>query len=1090
MDQNSRSRFQSAENILNRSKSLYDGTRYTMHLSSIKSKLQTVSSSIASSSPFSSVPRDKSSSSLTGSKSGCSERDEAEKRLRERSQHGTQINPDKQHRDKSEQKPSRSRKRCRGKQDRSKAIDSFKVETPQARGLSQYPTVEYQVKSGDTLTSVAARFDITPSELCRVNRLFCRSLFPGQQIKVPSLDKETDQMPSSSLDEGQTTEDSNQFAKNEAHAVTRNKTHTESSRADSIIGSVSVETDVSIPSECSTANRRFIKRAEHEEENSLGVEYEEESSGRSSDGSSAMGVSCSEPFDNLLEENDPLAAKYLKLDATCIVNLHSAIPGLLLITTDSLMFTPNDRLRDEVDQMHLLLPFSQLRSIAAYADHSVMYFTRRDMQSKFKIRQHQPNPTHGGAVLTALKTENSEPNFLTRGDNISLSGVMNVSVSSEKESPRVAITEADAPPSRSNDNLRDSVLSVTSADHLAPSTRLTQKSKSAEFSLSNHCLISDSKPTCSLNDLDHPSSVVYLCILAYPTGCVRKRHPHWFTLQSLEYWFRIPEEKSELLFDFLLVCDFQEEISTDPSDQIPLPKDDCVGVETVTTSPSAMETIATIMHIKGHKSSPDNLFLSSPTMGGDNKPTGFVVVPNTFDWVLPRIGSIDECSKLMLQHSQQRKRRRHSSREPEKLRGESVIIKTETQPVSCSFHDSGHLDHTEAERIQKTFRGPSLEEEKTALQLLKRESVRWEWIRAPLRALWHHIEHWLVNAAELEEEQRNMKRREYILNCLKMVTPETLPLPLSTEHSAILDAHRVRDLMQNLPPEAEGLDWQMTYSTALHGFSLRTFYYRCAMRHEDEESNCNTLMSTGSVISATAASSFSSQEPCLIVIRTVKDEIFGAMLNMHPYPSSGRFYGNGSCYVFRWVPDVRRPVKQTKRRQSSCPLPSTTAIASELEESSDEKLTESRSKQDMTTVAQTVQTRSPPRLPEPCGSPHSASSLSDFDPSALIEQGEELTEEFARMLYLDNVEPSETTNEVGEQRKMKFQKYPWTGKNAFFISGETDSISIGCSQGHSALHLDDVLLHGRTDSCDTFDNEPLSESRDFVVSDLEIWSFR
>ncbi|KAA3671191.1 uncharacterized protein DEA37_0000450, partial [Paragonimus westermani] len=46
-------------------------------------------------------------------------------------------------------------------------------------------TMEYKVQPGDTLSSVAVRYQSTPSELYQVNRLFCRSLFPGQIIKVP-----------------------------------------------------------------------------------------------------------------------------------------------------------------------------------------------------------------------------------------------------------------------------------------------------------------------------------------------------------------------------------------------------------------------------------------------------------------------------------------------------------------------------------------------------------------------------------------------------------------------------------------------------------------------------------------------------------------------------------------------------------------------------------------------------------------------------------------------------------------------------------------------------------------------------------------
>ena len=41
------------------------------------------------------------------------------------------------------------------------------------------------MEASDTLTSVAARFDTTPSELAILNRLPSRTVFPGQVIRVP-----------------------------------------------------------------------------------------------------------------------------------------------------------------------------------------------------------------------------------------------------------------------------------------------------------------------------------------------------------------------------------------------------------------------------------------------------------------------------------------------------------------------------------------------------------------------------------------------------------------------------------------------------------------------------------------------------------------------------------------------------------------------------------------------------------------------------------------------------------------------------------------------------------------------------------------
>lgn len=1094
MDPDTRSRFKGAESILNRSRSLYDGTRYTMRLSSIKSKLQTVSSTLVSSSPFSSVTRDRSSSSLTGSKSGCSERDEAEKRLRERSQQGMQTNPGLQHQDKSGQKPTKSIKKRRRKRDKTKAQNSSRVETVPTPGVTQYPTVIYEVQSGDTLTSVAARFDITPSELCRVNRLVCRSLFPGQQIKVPKLEVD---LASGLLTKGEPAGDTNSSTKSDVRAAALTKVNPEN-QATSASGSVSVETGASSV-ECDPVDEVFMQSAEHEEESSLSGDYEDGSSARSSE--DERDDSYAKPSDRVLEENDPLTAKYLKLDAAYIVNLHSTVPGLLLITTDSLMFTPSDNSTANVDHMHLLLPFKQLRSIAAYADHSVMYFTRRDLQTKCKTSQHQTIPQTKPISDASLTSGNTESSFFADDNkDIYTTAGPDVSVKSEDNSfPRIAITETDGLATCPKDRLRNSTHSVSFTDHLTPGSKLAQKSKSTDFTSPSQSVMFESNPAGSLNNLETSSSAVYLCILAHPTDPTTKRHPHWFTLQSREYWFRIPEDKSELLFDFLLVCDFREDKSTEP----PCPpslstNDDPIENEVISTRTTpTTETVATLMHIRGSKTTPANLFQCSTSAVVGTKPTVFVVVPNTFDWVLPRIGTVDECSKLMLKRNQRRQRRTHSFRERVRRRGELVVNETKTRPASCTFQDAESVDTSGSDRTRDVFSEPSLQEEKAALQILKQESVRWEWIRAPLRALWNHVESLLVNAAELEEERENLRRREYILNCLQSATPETLPLPRATEHSAILDSSKVRDLMLNLPPDAEGLDWHMTYSTAIHGFSLRTLYYRCAMRNEPEERKSKTMISTTRMLSSTSVSSFSSHEPCLMVIRTVKNEIFGAMLNIHPYANSGRFYGNGSCYVFRWVSPVRSSRKHNTRRRSSCPPPSTTSTTttitttttSQMEVCAIGRPTGTRSKQDLSTERDTMQTSSPPCSREPRDSPCSASSLSDLDSSVLIEKGEEVTEEFARLFFLENDEENEVGN-VKDQKKMKFQKYTWTGKNDFFVRGEMDSISIGCSQGHSALHLDDVLLHGRTDACDTFDNEPLCESRDFVVSNLEIWSFR
>ncbi|VDO43171.1 unnamed protein product [Onchocerca flexuosa] len=54
-----------------------------------------------------------------------------------------------------------------------------------------------------------------------------------------------------------------------------------------------------------------------------------------------------------------------------------------------------------------------------------------------------------------------------------------------------------------------------------------------------------------------------------------------------------------------------------------------------------------------------------------------------------------------------------------------------------------------------------------------------------------------------------------------------------------------------------------------------------------------------------------------------------------------------------------------------------------------------------------------------------------------------------------------------------------------------DSLSIGASGGHYGLWLDADLNHGRTQACETFQNEPLTdESEDFSIQFVEAYGFR
>lgn len=59
------------------------------------------------------------------------------------------------------------------------------------------PTITYTVGDRDTLTSVAARFDTTPSELTALNRLGSSFIYSGQTLLVPDKSKIRDEDTSS-----------------------------------------------------------------------------------------------------------------------------------------------------------------------------------------------------------------------------------------------------------------------------------------------------------------------------------------------------------------------------------------------------------------------------------------------------------------------------------------------------------------------------------------------------------------------------------------------------------------------------------------------------------------------------------------------------------------------------------------------------------------------------------------------------------------------------------------------------------------------------------------------------------------------------
>ncbi|XP_070509943.1 nuclear receptor coactivator 7 isoform X4 [Chironomus tepperi] len=70
-----------------------------------------------------------------------------------------------------------------------------------------------------------------------------------------------------------------------------------------------------------------------------------------------------------------------------------------------------------------------------------------------------------------------------------------------------------------------------------------------------------------------------------------------------------------------------------------------------------------------------------------------------------------------------------------------------------------------------------------------------------------------------------------------------------------------------------------------------------------------------------------------------------------------------------------------------------------------------------------------------------------------------------------------------------FKVFHWSGENLYFIKGNPESLAIGAGDGRFGLWLDGDLNQGRSQSCSTYSNEPLAPQEDFVIKTLECWAF-
>ncbi|XP_042345976.1 nuclear receptor coactivator 7 isoform X1 [Plectropomus leopardus] len=101
-------------------------------------------------------------------------------------------------------------------------------------------------------------------------------------------------------------------------------------------------------------------------------------------------------------------------------------------------------------------------------------------------------------------------------------------------------------------------------------------------------------------------------------------------------------------------------------------------------------------------------------------------------------------------------------------------------------------------------------------------------------------------------------------------------LPVLGDHSQLLHDYHLERLAAHMPARTQGYPWQLVYSTAIHGSSLKTLYRNMA----------------------------GLDSPVLLVIKDMDKKVFGAF-SSDPFKVSKYCYGTGETFLFSFNPEFQ-----------------------------------------------------------------------------------------------------------------------------------------------------------------------------------------
>ncbi|XP_037128884.1 nuclear receptor coactivator 7 isoform X1 [Syngnathus acus] len=101
-------------------------------------------------------------------------------------------------------------------------------------------------------------------------------------------------------------------------------------------------------------------------------------------------------------------------------------------------------------------------------------------------------------------------------------------------------------------------------------------------------------------------------------------------------------------------------------------------------------------------------------------------------------------------------------------------------------------------------------------------------------------------------------------------------LPVLSDYSELLDDRHLLSLASHMPDRTQVCEWQLVYSTAVHGSSLKTLYRNMA----------------------------GLDGPVLLVVKDTQKKVFGAF-SSDPFRVSKYCYGTGETFLFTFNPDFQ-----------------------------------------------------------------------------------------------------------------------------------------------------------------------------------------